>query len=76
VVPSKSKKKFRFKLDIGYVQTIVAKAGDSIQLEIDDSALVFRTEELIYASVLSVDDDDEAKASKRKSKDDELEEED
>jgi hypothetical protein len=76
VVPSKSKKKFRFKLDIGYVQTIVSKAGDSIQLEIDDSALVFRTEELIYASVLSVDDDDDAKASKRKSKDEELDEED
>lgn len=73
VISSKAKKPFSFKLDISYVNTIVAKAGDSVQLEVDDSALVFRTDELIYASVLSVDDEDD-KPAKKRSKDAEADE--
>lgn len=73
IVPSKSKKPFQFKLDIGYVNTIVAKAAENVQLEIDDSVLLFRTDTLVYASMLSVDDnaDDEAPAKKKKAPDDE-----
>ena len=68
-IPSKAKRSFSFKLDIGYVNTIVSKSADDVQMEIDDGTLVFRTEQLIYASVLSVDDEAEnEETSKKKSK--------
>lgn len=73
-VPSKAKKAFSFKLDIGYVNTIVAKSGEDVHLEVDDSALVFRTDELIYASVLSVDEESE-QTSKKRSKNNDSEDE-
>ena len=72
-LPSKSKKQFDFKLDIGYMNTIVEKSGDSLQLEVNDSTLVFRTDTLIYASMLSVDDEETSSSKKKKSKDDEEE---
>lgn len=68
-LPSKSKKNFSFKLDIAYVNTIVSKSAEEIQFEIDDSTLVYRNDSLIYASVLSVDEESEQPASKKKSKD-------
>lgn len=66
----KSTKNFKLKLDISYVNTIVSKASDSVQLETDGNTLIFREDNLLYASVLSVDDEDTSSSKKSKANDD------
>jgi len=56
-IPCKASKTFHFSMDTGYVASILDKSKGNIQLHIDESTVVLKTEELIYASVLSANKD-------------------
>ncbi len=70
-VAAKAKKAFQFQLDIAYVNTIVGKSDDVITLEMEQNMLAFRTEQLLYVSVLSQDDSSDAPKKKKRSDEDE-----
>lgn len=54
-IQSKGKKAFRFLLDINYVNALIAKSEEFIELELDDAMLIYKSDDLIYASMLSAE---------------------
>ena len=50
---SSSKEQFEFHLDIAYVQALISKSKDDLTIAMDTDSFVFKTDELVYAAVLS-----------------------
>lgn len=66
-IPAKADSDFEFLLDIAYVHTIAEKSKDDINLQLDESMMVLKSEDFLYAAVLSTPAEVEGAKSKKTS---------